>query len=52
MKEIIMFFGPKKETFRIAYECDAYCFMECLTDPAKRGFFTRQYIVNNQTTAQ
>lgn len=48
MKEILMFFGPKTERFQITFECDEYCFMECQTNPAARGFYTRQYIINNK----
>lgn len=48
MKEIIMKFNGKAETFQITYECKDYCFCECKSNPSARGFFTAGYIKNNK----
>jgi len=38
----------KSYEFRVTYQCPAYIFAECPSNPEMRGFFTSNYIKENQ----
>lgn len=45
--EMMVTGGWKTFTFQMTFECNGYAFCECKEAPERRGFFTRQYLLDH-----